>query len=152
MAGLPEVTVAGTLTADPELRFTQSGVPVANFTVAANDRRFDKQTGQWVDGDATFLRCTLWRQPAENLAESLNKGARVLVTGTLRQRSYETGEGDKRTVLELDVTEVGASLKWATAKIAKAARTTGTTTPAADAWNATPAPVAPGGFADEPPF
>jgi single-strand DNA-binding protein len=156
MAGLPEVTVAGTLTADPELRFTQSGIAVANFTVAANDRRYDQQSGQWVDGDATFLRCTLWRQPAENLAESLNKGARVLVTGTLRQRSYETGEGEKRTVLELDVTEVGASLRWATVKTTKAARTNGNATSAAtaSAWDSTPPAPAPAssGFADEPPF
>ncbi|TWP51710.1 single-stranded DNA-binding protein [Lentzea tibetensis] len=152
MAGLPEVTVAGTLTADPELRFTQSGIPVANFTVAANDRKFDQQSGQWVDGDATFLRCTLWRQPAENLAESLRKGNRVLVTGTLRQRSYEV-DGQKRTAMELDVTEVGPSLRWATAKVVKATRTTATTgaSPAADAWNTTPAATG-SGFAEEPPF
>lgn len=142
MAGLPEVTVAGTLTADPELRFTQSGIAVANFTVAANDRRYDQQQGRWIDGDATFLRCTLWRQPAENLAGSLNKGARVLVTGTLRQRSYETDQGEKRTVMELDVTEVGASLRWATAKVTKATRTS---TPTDDAWNSVP-------NNDEPPF
>jgi single-strand DNA-binding protein len=153
MAGLPEVTVTGTLTANPELRFTPSGVAVANFTVAANDRRLDKQTGQWVDGDATFLRCTLWRQPAEHLAESLHKGNRVLVTGTLRQRSYETNEGEKRTVLELDVAEIGASLRWATVKVAKATRTPSGGAPlaaTADAWSTTPPPSS--GFADEPPF
>ncbi|WP_309117767.1 single-stranded DNA-binding protein [Saccharothrix sp.] len=142
MAGLPEVTVAGTLTADPELRFTQSGIAVANFTVAANDRRYDQQQGRWIDGDATFLRCTLWRQPAENLAGSLGKGARVLVTGTLRQRSYETDQGEKRTVMELDVAEIGASLRWATAKVTKATRTS---TPTDDAWNNAPSN-------DQPPF
>ncbi|NKE63716.1 single-stranded DNA-binding protein [Lentzea sp. PSKA42] len=151
MAGLPEVTVAGTLTADPELRFTQSGIAVANFTVAANDRRYDQQSGQWIDGDATFLRCTLWRQPAENLVNSVGKGARVLVTGTLRQRQFEH-EGQKRTVLELDVTEAGPSVRWATAKVTKVTRTTaGAAAPAADAWNSAP-PANGSGFADEPPF
>ncbi|MFD1151420.1 single-stranded DNA-binding protein [Saccharothrix hoggarensis] len=149
MAGLPEVTVAGTLTGDPELRYTQSGIPVCNFTVAANDRRYDQQQGRWIDGDATFLRCTLWRQPAENLAESLNKGARVLVTGTLRQRSYDTPDGEKRTVMELDVAEVGASLRWATAKLAKAARTS-VPAPSDSAWDTRPAATNPGG--DQPPF
>jgi single-strand DNA-binding protein len=157
MAGLPEVTVTGTLTAEPELRFTASGIAVANFTVAANDRRYDKQTGQWIDGDATFLRCTLWRQPAEHLAESLHKGARVLVTGALRQRSYETGEGEKRTVLELDVAEIGASLRWATVTVTKATRTTGgggaQSAATGDAWSTTPPPAGAGStFADEPPF
>ena len=150
MAGLPEVTVAGTLTDDPKLRFTQSGIAVANFTVAANDRRYDQQSGQWTDGDATFLRCTLWRQPAENLVNSVGKGNRVLVTGTLRQRQFEH-EGQKRTVLELDVTEVGPSVRWATAKVTKVTRTDGNgSTPAADAWGAPPANGS--GFADEPPF
>src|SRR5882672_6257028 len=125
MAGLPELTVAGTLTADPELRFTPGGDAVANFTVAANDRRLDRNTGQWVDGDATFLRCSIWRDAAENVANSLNKGNRVIVTGRLKQRSYETTEGQKRTVYELDVTEIGPSLKWATAKVAKATRRNG---------------------------
>lgn len=151
MAGLPEVTVAGTLTADPELRFTQSGVAVANFTFAANDRRFDQQSGQWVDGDATLLRCTLWRQPAENLVNSVGKGNRVLVTGTLRQRQFEH-EGQKRTVLELDVTECGPSVRWATAKVTKVTRTNGGgSTPAADPWGSAP-PAGGSGFADEPPF
>ncbi|SDH16627.1 single-strand DNA-binding protein [Lentzea fradiae] len=149
MAGLPEVTVAGTLTADPELRFTQSGVAVANFTIAANDRRYDQQSGQWVDGDATFLRCTLWRQPAENLVNSVGKGNRVLVTGTLRQRSFEH-DGQKRTVLELDVTEVGPSVRWATAKVTKVTRTNAESAPAADSWGAPPAGGS--GFAGEPPF
>jgi single-strand DNA-binding protein len=125
MAGLPEVTVAGTLTADPELRFTPNGVAVANFTVAANDRRYNRATGQWEDAGATFLRCQIWRDAAENLAQSLNRGHRVIVTGQLKQRDYETREGDKRTVFELDVTEIGPSLKWATATVNKATRTNG---------------------------
>lgn len=122
MTGLPEITVAGTVTADPELRFTASGTAVANFTVAANDRRYDRDRGEWVDAGATFLRCTIWRGPAEHVAESLSKGTRVLLTGSLRQREWETNEGDKRTAFEVDVTEVGPSLKWATAKVAKATR------------------------------
>ncbi|MEV4317104.1 single-stranded DNA-binding protein [Actinocrispum sp. NPDC049592] len=122
MSGLPEVTVTGTLTADPELRYTATGTAVANFTVAANERRFDSNTGGWTDGDATFLRATVWRQVAENVTNSLSKGARVVVTGTLRQRSYETTGGEKRTVLELDVTEIGASLRWATVTVTKATR------------------------------
>jgi single-strand DNA-binding protein len=123
MAGLPEITMTGTLTADPELRFTASGIAVANFTVATNDRRFNKDTQEWVDGTATFLRCTLWRQPAEHAAESLSKGTRVLLTGTLRQRDWETDDGQKRYAFEVDVTEIGPSLRWATATVKKAART-----------------------------
>jgi len=123
MAGLPEVTIAGTLTANPELRVIPSGASVATFTVAANDRRYNKATNQWTDGEATFLRCQVWRDLAEHVAESLTQGARVLVTGQLRQRSYTTREGDKRTVFELDVTEIGASLKWATVTVHKATRT-----------------------------
>jgi single-strand DNA-binding protein len=124
MAGLPEITLAGTLVADPELRFTPSGAAVANFTVAANDRRYDPATGQWADNGATFLRCSLWRQAAENLAESLTKGARVLLTGVLRQREWDSANGEKRYALEVDVTEIGASLKWATAKLSKPTRST----------------------------
>jgi len=124
MAGLPEITLAGTLVADPELRFTPSGAAVANFTVAANDRRYDPATGQWADNGATFLRCTLWRQAAENLAESLTKGARVLLTGVLRQREWDSANGEKRYAFEVDVTEIGASLKWATAKLTKSTRST----------------------------
>ncbi|MBV8996816.1 MAG: single-stranded DNA-binding protein [Pseudonocardiales bacterium] len=125
MAGLPEITLAGTLVADPELRYTPTGAAVANFTVAANDRRYDPAAGQWIDHGATFLRCTLWRQPAENLAESLTKGARVLLTGVLRQREWDTADGDKRYAVDVDVTEIGASLKWATVTLAKAPRSTG---------------------------
>ena len=116
------------LTADPELRFTQSGVPVADFTVASTPRIFDRASGEWKDGDALFLRCTLWRQPAENVAETLTKGSRVIVTGRLRQRSYETREGEKRTVVEVDVDEIGPSLRYATARVTRAGKTT--TTPA----------------------
>jgi single-strand DNA-binding protein len=116
------ITVVGNLTDDPELRFTPSGAAVANFTVASTPRILDKATNEWKDGDALFLRCSIWRQAAENVAESLQRGARVLVTGRLRQRSYETKEGEKRTVVELEVDEVGPSLRWATAKVVKAQR------------------------------
>jgi single-strand DNA-binding protein len=119
------ITVVGNLTDDPELRFTPSGAAVANFTVASTPRILDKATNEWKDGDALFLRCSIWRQAAENVAESLQRGARVLVTGRLRQRSYETKEGEKRTVVELEVDEVGPSLRWATAKVAKAQRSGG---------------------------
>jgi single-strand DNA-binding protein len=156
MSGLPDVTVAGTLTANPELRFTTSGSAVANFTVAANERRLDPDTGKWVDGEATFLRCSIWRDAAENVANSLNRGDRILVTGRLKQRSYETATGEKRTVMELDVTEVGVSLKWATAKVTKATRggsPHAAASPADDPWGAAP-PAGSGGPGgdNEPPF
>ncbi len=122
MAGETVITVVGNLTDDPELRFTPSGAAVASFTVAATPRTFDRNTNEWKDGDALFLRCSIWRQAAENVAESLTKGMRVVVQGRLKQRSYETREGEKRTVVELDVEEVGPSLKYATAKVTKAAR------------------------------
>src|SRR3954469_16200941 len=109
MAGETTITVVGNLTADPELRFTPSGAAVASFTVAATPRTLDRQSGEWKDGDALFMRCNIWRQAAENVAESLTRGARVIVTGRLRQRSYETKEGEKRTVVELEVDEVGPS-------------------------------------------
>src|SRR5882724_180692 len=125
MAGETLVTVVGNLTADPELRFTPSGAAVASFTIASTPRTFDKNSNEWKDGDALFLRCSIWRQAAENVAESLTKGMRVVVQGRLRQRSYETREGEKRTVVELEVEEVGPSLKYATAKVAKAARSGG---------------------------
>jgi single-strand DNA-binding protein len=117
------LTITGALTADPELRFTPSGIAVANFTVASNTRRFDKTTNSYVDVEPIFLRCTAWRTLAENTAESLTRGARVIVTGTLRSNSYQTREGEKRTSLELTVTELGASLLWATAKLTKTERT-----------------------------
>jgi len=126
MTGLPEITIAGTLVADPDLRFTPTGAALATFTVAANDRRHDKTTGEWVDKGATFLRCSLWRQAAENLTESLTKGARVLLTGVLRQRDWETTNGEKRYAFDVDVTEIGASLKWATVTVTKTTRDTTT--------------------------
>ncbi|MGZ8801952.1 MAG: single-stranded DNA-binding protein [Mycobacterium sp.] len=119
MAGETLITVVGNLTADPELRFTPSGAPVANFTVASTPRNFDKQSGEWKDGDALFLNCAVWRQAAEHVAESLTKGMRVIVQGRLRQRSYETREGEKRTVFECEVEEIGPALKYATAKVTR---------------------------------
>ena len=125
MAGDTIITVVGNLTADPELRFTPSGAAVANFTVASTPRMFDRQTNEWKDGEALFLRCNIWRQAAENVAESLTRGARVVVTGRLKQRSFETKEGEKRTVFELEVDEIGPSLRYATAKVNKVSRGSG---------------------------
>ena len=116
------ITVVGTIVAEPELRFTSSGVAVANFRVASNPRVFNKQTNQHEDGDPLFLTCNVWRDAAENVVESLEKGMRVIVNGRLRQRSYETREGEKRSVYEVEVDEVGPSLKWATAKVSKSDR------------------------------
>jgi single-strand DNA-binding protein len=177
MAGETIITVVGNLTDDPDLRFTPNGAAVANFTVASTPRFFDKQTSEWKDGDALFLRCSIWRQAAENVAETLQRGARVIVQGRLKQRSYETREGEKRTVIELEVEEVGPSLKYATAKVTKTSRSGGgdsggfsgggggnassgndpwassapaggqSSAPASDPW-ASPA----GGPSDEPPF
>ncbi|GAB4589852.1 single-stranded DNA-binding protein [Nocardia sp. NPDC127526] len=121
-AGDTVITVIGNLTADPELRFTPAGAAVANFTVASTPRVFDRNTNEWKDGEALFLRCNIWREAAENVAESLTRGSRVIVSGRLKQRSYETREGEKRTVVELEVDEVGPSLKYATAKINKTTR------------------------------
>jgi len=169
-AGDVTLTVVGNLTDDPELRFTPSGAAVANFTVASTPRFLDKQTNEWKDGDALFLRCSIWRQSAEYVAESLQRGMRVIVQGRLKQRSYETKEGEKRTVVELEVDEVGPSLRYATAKVTKAQRgggggggysgggggggysgggSGGGSAPADDPW-ATPAPG--GDYSDEPPF
>ena len=120
MAGETLVTVVGNLTADPELRYTQSGLAVANFTIASTPRTFDRQANEWKDGEALFLSCSVWRQAAENVAESLTRGMRVVVQGRLKARSYETREGEKRTVFEIEVEEVGPSLKYATAKVTKA--------------------------------
>jgi len=125
MAGETPITVVGNLTADPELRFTPSGAAVANFTVASTPRTFDKNTNEWKDGEALFLSCSVWRQAAENVAESLVRGSRVIVSGRLKARSYETREGEKRTVFEIDVDEVGPSLKYATAKVNKTQRSGG---------------------------
>lgn len=165
------ITVVGNLTADPDLRFTPSGAAVANFTVASTPRVYDRQSGEWKDGDALFLRCNIWREAAENVAESLTRGSRVIVTGRLRQRSFETREGEKRTVYEVEVDEVGPSLKYATAKINKASRGGGGGgfgggapssggpsgapsggAPAEDPWGSAPASGSFGGADDEPPF
>jgi single-strand DNA-binding protein len=154
------ITIVGNLTADPELRFTPNGSAVANFTVASTPRLLDKATNEWKDGDALFMRCSVWRQAAENVAESLQRGMRVIVTGRLRQRSYDTKEGEKRTVIELEVDEIGPSLRYAIAKPAKTTRGGagsfngggggGSDFGGADPW-ATPAPAG-AGLSDEPPF
>lgn len=125
MAGDTVITVVGNLTADPELRFTPSGAAVANFTVASTPRQFDRQSNEWKDGDTLFMRCSIWREAAENVAESLTKGTRVIVQGRLVQRSYETREGEKRTVVEMQVDEIGPSLRYATAKVQKMSRSGG---------------------------
>jgi len=173
VAGDTVITVVGNLTADPELRFTPSGAAVANFTVASTPRTFDKNSNEWKDGEALFLRCSVWRQAAENVAESLQRGAAVIVQGRLKQRSFETKEGEKRTVYELDVDEVGPSLKWATAKVTKASRGGGggggggfgggsggggaqrssssSSGATDDPWASAPAGGG-GGWSDEPPF
>ena len=153
MANETNVTVVGNLTADPELRFAQSGIAVCNFTVASTPRTWDKGSGQWKDGDTLFLPCSIWRDAAEHCAESLTKGTRVIVQGRLQQRSYDDREGNKRTVFEVDVDEVGPSLRYATAVVTRATggavqsapRQPAGRTPAADPW-AQPIP------ADEPPF
>ncbi len=136
------ITLTGHLTADPELRFTQSGTAVTNFTVATNPRRFDKTTGGYVDGEPLFLRCTAWKQLADNAAESFRRGDRVIVAGALRTNSYETREGDKRSSIELTVTEMGASVQFAQITISKPARTDSAA--AADAHS--------GGHDEQPPF
>lgn len=122
MAGETVITVVGNLTADPELRFTPNGAAVANFTVASTPRTFDRQTNEWKDGEALFLRCSVWREAAENVAESLTKGMRVIVQGRLRARSYDDRDGNRRTSWELDVDEVGPALRFATAKVTRAQR------------------------------
>ncbi len=163
MAGDTTITVIGNLTADPELRFTPSGAAVASFTVASTPRTFDRQSGEWKDGEALFLRCNIWRQAAENVAESLTRGARVIVSGRLKQRSFETREGEKRTVIELEVDEVGPSLRYATAKVNKVSRGSGgggfgggpSAPPADDPWGSAPPASSGGGgggFNDDPPF
>src|SRR5579884_4436608 len=151
------ITIVGNLTDDPELRFTPSGAAVANFTIASTPRTFDKTTNEWKDGDALFLRASIWRQYAENVAETLIKGMRVIATGRLKQRSYEDREGVKRTVVELDVEEIGPALRFATAKVAKAARSSAGASGGQGDPFATPAGVGAGstwggGYTDEPPF
>jgi single-strand DNA-binding protein len=177
VAGDTTITVVGNLTADPELRFTPSGAAVANFTVASTPRIFDRQSSEWKDGEALFLRCNIWREAAENVAESLTRGSRVIVTGRLKQRSFETREGEKRTVFEVEVDEIGPSLKYATAKVNKASRSGGggggfgsgggggsrsggggggggnaQSAPAEDPWGSAPASGSFSGADDEPPF
>lgn len=180
MAGETVITVVGNLVDDPELRFTPSGAAVANFRIASTPRTFDRQTNEWKDGDALFLSCSVWRQAAENVAESLQRGMRVIVQGRLKQRSYETREGEKRTVVELEVDEVGPALAFATAKVTRASRSGGgggysgggqqarpqsgggndpwaTPAPQGDGGGGQAAPAndpwgAPGAGSDEPPF
>jgi single-strand DNA-binding protein len=163
MAGDTTLTIVGNTCADPELRFTQSGAAVCSFTVASTPRVFDKQSGQYRDGDALFLRVNVWRQMAEQVAESVVRGTRVVVTGRLRQRSFDTKQGEKRTVIELEADEVAVSLRYATATVNKAERSqrinpsTGIRgdasghAPADDPWGSAP-PATGSGFADEPPF
>jgi single-strand DNA-binding protein len=168
MAGETVITVVGNLTSDPELRYTQNGLAVANFTIASTPRTMDRGTNEWKDGEALFLRASVWREFAEHVAGSLTKGSRVIVQGRLKQRSYETKEGEKRTSYELEVDEIGPSLRYATAQVTRAAREGGSvggggnrapqgqveepwaaSGPAAssgDVWNT------PGSFSDETPF
>ena len=168
MAGDTQITVVGNLVDDPELRFTPSGAAVANFRIASTPRTFDRQTNEWKDGEALFLSCAVWRQAAENVAESLQRGMRVIVSGRLRQRSYETREGEKRTVYEIEVDEVGPSLRNASAKVVKSNRSGGnyagqgggsgysgggSQRPAEDPWTSDPSDGFGGnGAPDEPPF
>jgi single-strand DNA-binding protein len=166
-AGDTQITITGNLVDDPELRFTPAGQPVARFRVASTPRYMDKQTNEWKDGDSLFLTCNVWRQAAENTAESLTRGMRVIVSGRLRQRSYETKEGEKRTVYEVEVDDVGPSLRNASAKVNRAARSSGNgggqgaqggsgggraaqagSGEDTDPWSSDSG----GGFSDEPPF
>lgn len=171
MAGETVITVVGNLTADPELRYTQNGLPVANFTIASTPRQFDRQANEWKDQDALFMRCSAWREFAEHIAGSLTKGMRVVAQGRLVQRSYQDREGNNRTAMELQVDEIGPSLKYATAQVTRAARsggagasgggsdtwstpgaseepwsTPGSSTASTDAWST------PGSFGDDTPF
>jgi len=171
MAGETTITVVGNLTDDPELRFTPSGAAVAKFRIASTPRTLDRASGEWKDGEPLFLACSVWRQVAENVAESLQRGARVIVTGRLRQRSYETREGEKRTVYELEVDEIGPSLRYATTKVQKMSRSGGGSSGggfgaggktgggggdfADDPWATASTPAggnSGGNFDDEPPF
>ena len=147
------ITLIGNLTDDPELRYTPNGAAVANFTVASTPRYLDKTTNEWKDAETLFLRCSIWKQAAENVAESLTRGTRVILSGRLKQRSYETKEGEKRTVYEVEVDEIGPSLRSATAKVNKTTRSGAGSfgAPADDPWGA-PAPARVGGGSDEPPF
>jgi len=161
MAGETIITVVGNLTADPELRYTQSGLPVANFTIASTPRTFDRQANEWKDGEALFLRASVWREFAEHVAGSLTKGMRVIASGRLKQRSYQDRDGNNRTSIELEVDEIGPSLRYATAQVTRAATSGGGqqraqvsdepwATPGsssgADAWST------PGSYGDDTPF
>ena len=166
MAGETIITVVGNLTADPELRYTQTGLAVANFTIASTPRTFDRAANDWKDGEALFLRASCWREFAEHVAGSLTKGSRVVATGRLKQRSYETKEGEKRTAIELEIDEIGPSLRYATAQVTRASSsgagggggrsqgavadepwsTSGPAAESGDVWNA------PGSYSDETPF
>jgi single-strand DNA-binding protein len=163
-AGDTQITVIGNLVDDPQLRYTATGQAVASFRVASTPRFMDRQTNEWKDGESLFLSCSVWRQAAENVAESLQRGMRVIVSGRLKQRSYETKEGEKRTVYEVEVDEVGPSLRNASAKVVRSSRSTGGQggggggqggygssggRPADDPWSSEPADS---GFSDEPPF
>jgi single-strand DNA-binding protein len=162
-AGDTQITIIGNLVDDPQLRYTPTGQAVASFRVASTPRFLDRNTNEWKDGDSLFLSCNVWRQAAENVAESLQRGMRVIVSGRLRQRSYETKEGEKRTVYEVEVDEVGPSLRNASAKVVRSSRATGGQGGAGgsggygsgagrasdDPWAAEPADS---GFSDEPPF
>jgi single-strand DNA-binding protein len=154
-AGDTQITIAGNLVDDPELRYTQTGQAVAKFRVASTPRFRDNATGEWKDGDSLFLSCSVWRQAAENAAESLQRGMRVIVAGRLRQRSYETKEGEKRTVYEVEVDDVGPSLRSASAKVTRSSRSSGggyagqASRAADDPWAAESGD---GGTTDEPPF
>jgi len=146
MTGEPQITIIGNLTADPELRFTPAGAAVANLTIASTPRTFNKQSNEWVDGETLFLRASIWREAAENVAESLTKGMRVIAVGQLKARSYDTKEGGKRTVMELELEEIGPSLRYATAKVQRSARGNGEGAAGrgngaqGGAWSPTPAP------------
>lgn len=144
------ITVIGNITGDPELRFTPSGAAVANFTIASTPRKFDKTSNEWKDGETLFLRCSVWREQAENVSESLQRGTSVIAQGRLTQRSYDTKEGEKRTVVELEVDEIGPTLRRATAKVVKAQRggafASASAGPVGDAWSTQPVGT------DTPPF
>lgn len=166
MAGETVITVVGNLTSDPELRYTQNGLAVANFTIASTPRNFDRASNEWKDGEALFLRASVWREFAEHVAGSLTKGSRVIATGRLKQRSYETKEGEKRTTIELEIDEIGPSLRYATAQVSRAAGGSGAkgampaggdepwgqpTGAGADPWNM-PGVTGADSFPDDTPF
>jgi len=152
MAGETVITVVGNLTSDPELRYTQTGLAVANFTIASTPRDFDRASNEWKDGESLFLRASVWREFAEHVAGSLTKGTRVVATGRLKQRSYETKEGEKRTSIELEIDEIGPSLKHATAQVTRATSSRGSQSPSepvSDGWATNTTPVGgSGGYGD----